>query len=177
MKSIQDEKKGIVLIGMPAVGKSTIGVILAKIMGYHFLDSDICIQEQEGMLLSDIIEQKGIQEFLDIEEKVNQNIPLKGTILATGGSAVYGKKAMEYFQKNAIIIYLQEEFDVLESRLSNIKGRGVVFKEGQSLFELFRERVPLYEGFAHITIFEKSRGPEETILDIQEELNDYLKTK
>lgn len=156
-------KNNLILIGMPGVGKSTIGVILAKILGYHFIDSDLIIQHQEQRLLKEIIEQKGIDGFLAIENQVNAGLDVKKAIIATGGSAVYGKEAMEHFQKIGTIIYLKLDFEALEKRLGNIKNRGVVVREGQTLKNLYEERIPLYESYADITIDEAGRNPEETI--------------
>ena len=163
-------KNNIILIGMPAVGKSTIGVMLAKILGYRFLDSDLLIQEIEGCLLKEIIEKKGVEGFLDIENTVNSQIEAEKTVIATGGSAVYGTKAMEHLRKIGTVIYLKEEYEILEKRLRNIKDRGVVLKDGQSLRELYQERTPLYEKYAHIIIEEQACLPEETMVKILEKL-------
>ncbi|MDD3413260.1 MAG: shikimate kinase [Lachnospiraceae bacterium] len=156
----------IILIGMPAVGKSTIGVILAKILGYDFIDSDLMIQKQEDCLLKEIIKEKGIEGFWKIEEDVNRQIQGNHLIIATGGSAVYGKKAMEHFKEIGTIIYLKEEYEILKSRLSNVKGRGVTLRDGQTLRELYDERSILYESYADITVNENARGVEETIQEI-----------
>lgn len=164
-------KKNIILIGMPGVGKSTVGVILAKILGYHFIDSDLVIQHQEQRLLKEIIEQEGIDGFLAIENQVNAGIRTEKAIIATGGSAVYGKEAMEHFQQTGTIIYLKLEFEELRKRLGDIKNRGVVVREGQTLHDLYAERIPLYEKYADITIDEAGKNPEETIAAIIEALN------
>ena len=161
------KKSNIILIGMPAVGKSTIGVILAKILGYSFLDSDLVIQEKQGRLLSEIIAQEGVDGFIAIENEVNRNLCVENTVIATGGSAVYGKEAMKHFKEIGTIIYLKEEYEVLRMRLSDIEGRGVVLRKGQTLKTLFQERSVLYEKYADIIIEEKSRGPEETIREIR----------
>ena len=163
-------KKNIILIGMPAVGKSTIGVILAKILGYHFLDSDILIQEREGCLLKEIIEKKGVEEFQKIENTVNTNIQTERTVIATGGSAVYGKEAMDHFRGTGTVIYLKEDYEVLRKRLKDMESRGVVLKEGQTLADLYKERTPLYEKYAHIIINEQECTAEETIRKILEKL-------
>lgn len=155
---------------MPAVGKSTIGVILAKILGYSFLDSDLLIQEKNKKLLSEIIADKGVDGFLTIENEVNCSIETENTVIATGGSAVYGKEAMAHFHEIGTVVYLKEEFSVIERRLSDIKGRGVVLREGQTLQTLFKERSLLYEKYADIIIEEKSRGPEDTIQELREKL-------
>ena len=136
--------KNIVLIGMPGVGKSTVGVILAKMIGYHFVDTDILIQEQENRLLCDIIESDGVEGFLKIENKINSNINITDSVIATGGSVIYGKEAMEHLGEIGTIIYLKLPYNILDERLENIKGRGVVLKDGQGLHDLYEERIPLY---------------------------------
>lgn len=144
--------KNIVLIGMPGAGKSTVGVILAKVLGMNFIDSDLLIQKQEGMLLKDIIEKKGLQGYLAIENQVNRDIVADNTVIATGGSAVYCSEAMEHFRRTARVVYIRLSYDTIRNRLGNIKQRGVVFRDGQTLLDLYRERCPLYEKYAHIII-------------------------
>lgn len=165
------EKENLILIGMPAVGKSTVGVILAKILGYSFLDSDLVIQERRGKLLHRIIEEEGIEGFLRIENEINRSLEVQRTVIATGGSAVYGKEAMEHFREIGTVIYLKEEFKILKKRLSDIRDRGVVLREGQTLEQLFLERSVLYEKYADLIIEEKSRGPEAAILAIRNALS------
>ena len=160
------KNNNIILIGMPAVGKSTIGVILAKVMGYAFLDSDILIQKEQGRLLSEMIAQEGIEGFLAIENAVNYSIETENTVIATGGSAVYGQEAMTHFQAIGTIVYLKEEFSVIEKRLLDIAGRGVVLRQGQTLKSLFEERSILYEQYADLIIEERSRSAEETLQEI-----------
>lgn len=156
-------KNNIVLIGMPGVGKSTVGVILAKVLGYQFLDADLLIQEQEGKLLKDIIEEAGTDGFVQVENRVIANIDCEKTIIATGGSVIYGQEAMEHLKEIGMVIYLEVPFSALEQRLSDIKGRGVVLKEGQTLYDLFMERTPLYEKYADVRISEEGLGIEETV--------------
>lgn len=144
--------KNIILIGMPGVGKSTIGVVLAKRLGYAFLDSDLLIQEKEGKLLHQLIEERGIEGFIAIEEKVNASIEEEKAVIATGGSAVYGEKAMAHFQSIGKIIYLSLPYEELADRLGDLNQRGVVLKEDQSLEQLWEERKPLYEAYADIFI-------------------------
>ena len=138
------KKDNIVLIGMPGVGKSTAGVILAKVLGYEFVDADLVIQKEEGKLLKEIIE-------------------VDHSIIATGGSVVYGKEAMEHLKSIGTVVYLQLPFEELNRRLSDIKGRGVVLKDGQTLKDLYEERVPLYEKYADITVNEYGLNVEQTI--------------
>ena len=163
--------KNIVLIGMPGVGKSTVGVILAKMIGYHFVDTDILIQEQENRLLCDIIESDGVEGFLKIENKINSNINITDSVIATGGSVIYGKEAMEHLGEIGTIIYLKLPYNILDERLETIKGRGVVLKDGQGLHDLYEERIPLYEKYADIVIDEEGLSVEETIEKILEVLN------
>ena len=155
--------KNIVLIGMPGVGKSTVGVILAKILGYNFIDSDLLIQEREGRLLKDIIAKEGVDGFIRTEGDTLKSITATRSVIATGGSAVYSSDGMEYLQKNATVVYLKLSFDALSGRLHDIKGRGVVLRDGQTLQDLFNERAPLYEKYADITITEDGLTPEETV--------------
>lgn len=160
----------IVLIGMPGVGKSTVGVILAKILGYRFVDADLSIQEQEGRLLSEIIEEDGIEAFMEIENRVNSSIIETHAVISTGGSVVYGKEAMKNLSSIGTIIYLKLDYPQLSSRLGDLKGRGVVLSEGQSLKELYEERVPLYELYADICVDEAQLTVEETIGEVIREL-------
>lgn len=164
-------KSNIVLIGMPAVGKSTLGVILAKILGYQFIDSDLVIQKQEQALLKDIIAQKGIDGFIETENRINQSINCDKSVIATGGSAVYGAQAMEHFKEIAIVIYLKIDFDTLNARLNNIKNRGVVIREGQTLKSLYEERSILYEKYADITVCEDNHSIEEMLKIILDALS------
>lgn len=153
----------IVLIGMPGVGKSTIGVILAKVLGYQFLDADLLIQEQEGKLLKDIIAEVGTDGFIEVENRVNASINCEKTIIATGGSVIYGQEAMEHLKEIGTVVYLKVSFPILEKRLSDIKGRGVVLKKGQTLYDLYMERTPLYEKYADVQISEEGLNVEETV--------------
>lgn len=158
--------ENIVLIGMPGSGKSTVGVVLAKVKGYHFLDSDLVIQEEEGRLLSEIIEQEGTDGFLEIEERVNAGLACERTIIATGGSAVYGERAMQHLKSIGTVVYLKLSYEELTTRLGNLQGRGVVLKDGQTLKDLYEERIPLYERWADIIIEEDGKGIEETAREI-----------
>ena len=166
--------KNIVLIGMPGVGKSTVGVILAKLLGYRFIDTDIVIQEHEKKLLKEIIEEKGINGFIQTENLILSSLKAEKAVIATGGSVVYGGDAMKNLSKDGIIVYLKLDYGKLRYRLGNIKNRGVVIKDGQSLSGLYRERVPLYEKYSDIIIDENGCNVEKTINKIIDELNNYL---
>lgn len=163
-------KNNIILIGMPGVGKSTVGVILAKVLGYQFLDADLLIQQQEGKLLKDIIAEVGTDGFIQVENQVNASISTERTIIATGGSVVYGKEAMEHLKSIGTVVYLKVPFTILQKRLADIKGRGVVLKEGQDLWDLYQERSPLYEKYSDIEISEENLSIEETVEILVENL-------
>lgn len=171
------EKKNIVLIGMPGVGKSTIGVVLAKVLGYHFVDADLVIQEQEGRLLHEIIEQEGVDGFIAVENRVNSQIHEEKAVISTGGSVVYGKEAMEHLSEIGTVIYLKIGYEALKGRLDNLHGRGVVLREGQDLRALYDERIPLYEKYAHLTVDEDGLTVEETLQNILKTYNDFEKQK
>ena len=149
------KKENIVLIGMPGVGKSTIGVVLAKVLGYEFIDADLLIQKAEGKLLREIIEEKGTDGFIKVENRVNSQIRTTHSVIATGGSVVYGSIGT--------IVYLKQNLKPLERRLRNIKGRGVVLKPGQTLAGLYKERVVLYEKYADIIVDEYKLNVEQTL--------------
>lgn len=156
-------ENNIVLIGMPGVGKSTVGVILAKVLGFQFLDADLLIQQQEGKLLKEIIDEVGTEGFIEVENRVNAGIECSKTIIATGGSVVYGKEAMEHLKEIGTVVYLEVPFDTIEKRLSDIKGRGVVLKDGQTLYDLYMERTPLYEKYADLRVCEEGLDVEQTV--------------
>lgn len=163
----------IVLIGMPGAGKSTIGVILAKVLGMNFVDSDLLIQEQEGLLLKDIIKKEGQQGYIDIENQVNRDISVENTVIATGGSVVYCPEAMEHFRATSSkLVYIKLSYDTISKRLDNIRQRGVVLGHDQTLLDLYEERIPLYERYAHITVDAEGLGIEETMDRICMEVKD-----
>lgn len=163
-------KDNIVLIGMPSCGKSTVGVVLAKALGYRFVDSDLVIQECTGKLLSDIIDEKGLAAFNEIENRVNTDLDYHKAVIATGGSVIYGKEAMEHLQSIGTIVYIELPFETLCERIGDLTARGVSIKEGQSFQELFEERRPLYEKYADITI----HGDDMSIREIVQELKNKL---
>ncbi len=146
------KKNNIILIGMPGAGKSTLGVLLARAMNYRFLDTDLLIQEQEGRLLCEIIAQEGLERFLEIEGDVNAGICVERTVIAPGGSAIYSEKAMRHFAEIGTIVYLHVPVTELSKRLGDLKRRGVVLKEGQSLETLYEERRVYYERYAQVTV-------------------------
>ncbi len=162
--------KNIVLIGMPGAGKSTIGVILAKELKYHFIDSDLIIQEKEGRLLREIIASEGLERFIEIENQANLMIEAAESVIATGGSVIYGKEAMEHFREKDIIVYLKLSYESISERIGDPEKRGVVLKENQSLKDLYDERCPLYEKYAHITVDADAMGIGEVMLCIKDRL-------
>lgn len=166
-------KENIVLIGMPGVGKSTVGVILAKVLGYQFIDADLVIQKRENRLLHEIISEEGLDGFLKAEENANVYIAQneEKSIVATGGSVVYCEKAMQELKKTGRVIYLELEYDQLKKRLGNLKGRGIVLKDGQDLRGLYEERIPLYEKYADLTVNEKNLDVEQTLQKIVDRLS------
>ena len=169
--SVLKKKDGnLVLIGMPGAGKSTVGVVLAKNMGMRFLDSDLCIQEEENRRLHEIIAQEGLDAFLEIENRVNASLQAKNSVIATGGSVIYGKEAMKHLAEIGTVVYLQLPYEEIENRLGDLTKRGVAFHEGQSLLDLYQERVPLYENYAELTI----DCHEKTIRDIVTEISDKI---
>lgn len=162
-KGMDINMNNIVLIGMPGVGKSTVGVILAKILGYKFVDADIVIQQEEGKLLREIIAERGVEGFIAVENRVNASIQCDNTVIATGGSVVYGEEAMEHLKSIGKVVYLKVDYETIDNRLGNLKGRGVALKKGQDLKALYNERIPLYEKYADIIVDETGCNIEETI--------------
>lgn len=157
------KKNNIVLIGMPGVGKSTLGVILAKVKGYKFIDTDLLIQEKENKLLSEIIEEKGMDGFIKIEDSVNGSITTENAVIATGGSVIYGDNAMKNLKNIGTVVYLKQDLDHIKKRVKNIQGRGVVLRDNQTFDEMFDERIKLYEKFADVTIEQGDCEIEDTL--------------
>lgn len=151
------KKTNIVLIGMPAAGKSTVGVLLAKRLGYSFVDVDLVIQEKTGKLLKELIAELGEQGFLRLEEQINRDLAEKKAVIAPGGSVIYGKEAMEHYRKTAVIVYLKLSCEELKKRIGDTRDRGVVLKDGMTLEDLYAERVPYYEAYAEITLDEEGK--------------------
>lgn len=162
--------KNIVLIGMPGAGKSTVGVILAKVLGYKFIDSDLLIQEQERCLLKDIIARDGLEGFKAIENQVNRDIMTERSVIATGGSIIYCTEAMEHLKKIGAVVYLKLSYETIANRLDNIKQRGVVFNEGETLRNLYDKRCPVYEQYADLTVDGEGLGIEELMDRIVNEI-------
>lgn len=166
------KQDNIVLIGMPGVGKSTVGVVLAKNMGYSFVDSDLLIQEQEGQLLHEIIAERGLDGFNEVENRVNASIAMSHAIIATGGSVVYGQQAMEHLKQIGTVVYLELPCADLAERLGDLNERGVSIRPGQTLEDLLKERTPLYEKYADITINCENRQIREIVQMIKAAVQD-----
>lgn len=145
-------KDNIVLIGMPGCGKSTIGVLLAKNVAYGFLDADLVIQEQSGRKLQDMIDDMGPDAYVQFEEAVNSTLALSHTVIATGGSAVYGARAMEHLREIGTVVYLRVPLEELRRRIKNFSTRGIVMREDQTFEDLYEERSALYEKYADLTV-------------------------
>lgn len=148
----------ILLIGMPGAGKSTVGVILAKTVGFDFVDTDILLSRQIGYTLQDFIDKFGIEEFLRAEERAALSISCNRTVIATGGSMVLSDKAMRHLKEGAKTFWLNPPFEELERRLGNIKSRGIVMAGGQDIRDIYEQRLSLYEKYADIVI--SPSGPE-----------------
>lgn len=155
---------------MPGAGKSTIGVLLAKTLLMDFCDTDLIIQKQTGMSLCDIIKEKGTDEFIKLENKVIASQSFENCVVATGGSAVYGKEAMQKLRSGGTSVYLKVDVNELEKRICDIHTRGIAMKEGTSIAELYAERAPLYEKYADITVDCTALTPEQCIDVITKEL-------
>ena len=153
----------IILIGMPASGKSTVGVVLAKRLGYEFIDTDLLIQKQEQALLREIIAEKGEDDFLVIEDQVSADLEAERSVIAPGGSVVYCENAMKHYKEIGTVVYLQTSYQTIKERIGDPKKRGVVLREGQTLKDLYEERRVLFEKYADVTICEDGLTLSETI--------------
>jgi len=142
----------LILIGMPGCGKSTVGIVLAKALNMSFVDSDLVIQRSRGKRLSQILEEVGDEGFRQVENEVNASLDVHGTVIATGGSVIYGREAMEHLRAIGTIVYLKLSYDAIEERLGDLHARGVTIKPGQTLLDLYNERCPQYEKWAHVTV-------------------------
>lgn len=144
--------ENITLIGMPGAGKSTVGIVLAKVLGYDFVDTDLLIQKEENRLLWQIMRDEGIEGFNRIEERVNSTVTAEHSVISPGGSVVYSDRSMKHLRDISTVIYLKVNCQTLARRLGDLKKRGVVLKPGQTLQDLYKERIPLYEKYAHLTV-------------------------
>ena len=170
-------KTNITLIGMPASGKSSVGIVLAKRLGKKFVDTDIVIQERYGKLLKELIKEYGDDGFRKIEDEVNASLDVTNSIISPGGSVVYGTKAMEHLKEISVVIYLELSYTAIKSRLGDLRERGITLKEGQTLKDLYLERTPLYEKYADITVNEMKKTLANTIDEICEMLGEKPRKK
>ena len=145
-------KDNVILIGMPGAGKSTVGVLLAKALGYDYLDTDLLICRNYKMTLQELIAKKGIDFFLHAEEETGSGIYCRKTVIATGGSMVLSPKAMAHLKQRGMVFYLEVPFDILKKRIRNIKTRGIAFLPGETLEDVFRKREALYHQYADVVI-------------------------
>ena len=158
----------VILIGMPGAGKSTVGVLLAKSMGYDFLDTDLVIQSRQKEKLQSIIDNRGLDVFLSYEEQALLSVNAEKTVIATGGSAIFSEKGMEHLKKNGICVYLKVPEQELISRLSNIKTRGIACKSGETLSQIMAQRKSYYEKYADVTVCCSGATAEEIVEKIIE---------
>ena len=168
-------KDNLIFIGMPAVGKSTVGIVVAKRLGMRFVDADLLIQEQEKKLLREIIAEVGEEGFLKIENQVNAEVEAENSVISPGGSVVYCEEAMRHYKEIGTIVYLKASYQTIKRRIRNPKKRGVVLREGQSLRDLYNERVPYFEKYADITVCEDGCRIEETIENVINAVERYKK--
>lgn len=141
----------IILIGMPGSGKSTVGILLAKLIGYRFIDTDLLIQDAAGKKLYEIIRDDGIEKFCELENKINSELNAEKTVIATGGSVVYHEEAMEHLKSIGTVVFLDVPENELERRVGDFSKRGVLIKNGESFDDLYRERIPLYLKYTDVT--------------------------
>jgi len=167
---MKNKNNNLILIGMPGAGKSTVGVVLAKKCGYRFIDSDLVIQDHYGKLLHELIDLEGVDGFLKLEEDVNASLVSEKSVIATGGSAVYGDRAMRHLKEAGCIIYLQLSCQAIAVRLGDLNERGVTLREGQTLEDLYAERVPLYEKYADEIISCDEKSIREIVMEIWKKL-------
>lgn len=153
----------VILIGMPGAGKSTVGVLLAKALGYDFIDTDLIIQGRLNNRLYKIIEEHGIDYFLQAENKIVSEVTADHTIIATGGSVVFGKEAMEHLRRMGKVVYIKLGCDEIKRRVNNITTRGIVMKKDETIEDIYSERVPLYERYADITVDVRNTTIEEAV--------------
>ncbi len=153
----------IILIGMPGAGKSTLGVLVAKALGMDFVDTDIIIQQHEGRLLQDIIDNDGIEKFIEIEEGIISDLRFKNCVIATGGSVIFSEKAVNVLKQGGQIFYLHVPYEEIKKRLKNVKSRGIVIRAGSNLEDVYKERVPLYIKYADKTVDCSNKNVEDCV--------------
>lgn len=167
---VRRNKSNIVLIGMSGAGKSTLGVLLGKALGMNYVDTDIVIQQHEGRFLQNIIDNDGVDKFMEIEEEIVSELQLENCVISTGGSVIYSEKAMDFLKQGGEIIYLHVPYEEIERRLTNITTRGIVIKKGHNLKDVYEERVPLYIKHSDTTLDCSNKDIEQCVSVIIEKL-------
>lgn len=165
-------KSNIVLIGMPGAGKSTVGVLLAKSLGKRFVDTDLEIQHTTGKRLQEIIDSDGIESFLKTEEQTLAALNCENSVIATGGSAVFSENGMKRLLINGTAVFIDVPFEEIERRINNITTRGIAMKQGETLKEVYNERLALYKKYADITVASGNASAEETVEEIIKKCSD-----
>lgn len=160
----------ITLIGMPGSGKSTVGFALARATHMRFVDVDKVIMQEEGKPLSQIIDEVGDDGFRAVENRVNASLQLRNAVIAPGGSVIYGEEAMAHLRQISTVVYLQVSSEELQRRLGDLHARGVTMRPGQTFIDLYNERCPLYEKYAHVTIDTEDRKLPEVVKLIMNKL-------
>ena len=158
----------IILIGMPGAGKSTCGVLAAKMLLKNFFDTDLLIQNIEGKSLQAVIDENGTDYFQSAEERAILSLDINGTVIATGGSVVYSEQAMAHLKSLGKIIYLHLDYKTMKRRIRNVSTRGLVLRNGSTLKDMYDERLPLYEKYAEKIIICDGNTVEETAEKIVE---------
>ena len=166
--------QNVILIGMPGCGKSTVGVVLAKAMGMDFIDADLVIQRSAGKRLSALIDELGDEGFRQLENRVNAGIHVENTVIATGGSVVYGKEAMAAMRDGGVLVYLAYTYPTIESRLTNLDVRGVAMGPGETLRQVYDDRIPRYEAAADVTIPCEGKEVDDIVAEIMAQTRGLL---
>ncbi|HEX2945382.1 MAG TPA: shikimate kinase [Clostridia bacterium] len=167
------ENKNIVLIGMPGAGKSTVGVLLAKALRMPFIDTDLLIQKQENCYLQELLDLRGADGFIKVEENVILGLDSENSVIATGGSVIYSEAAMSHLKTHGLVIFLDTKMYQLERRLKNSKTRGIAMKNGQTLEMLYSERLPLYMKFADMKIDCSKKHIETIVAEISQKIKNF----
>ena len=172
----------IILIGMPGSGKSTVGVVLAKALGLRFLDVDLLIQEREGALLQQLIDERGVERFLDLERDAicslgRPDAPCRGTVVAPGGSCVCREESIAHMRALGTVVYLELSLEDVTARIHNLSSRGIALSPGQTLADVYQCRAPLYSRCAHITVPTGGQSLTETVQSVREALGRFGRAK
>ena len=161
----------IILIGMPGSGKSTVGVLLAKALGFDFIDTDLTLQQREGALLQEILNERGTDAFLDLEQGAICSVTCDRSVISPGGSCVCRELSMTHLRSLGRVVYLDLPLDELEARLNDISTRGIAMEPGQTLKDLYDRRIPLYRRWADVTVDCAGQTLEETVAAVMRVLD------